>query len=94
MGLRFLLVFSVIFLQMSIANARPHTLLGFNRTLKDTQDSKGKVDDKPFSPKLAVGIRGSVSLLNSATFTPIRQRKKVREAEDSCIFPELGFPLS
>lgn len=35
--------------------AKTHTMIGFNKVLKDTQDSNGKVDDKPFSPTLSVG---------------------------------------
>lgn len=50
-----LLILSIGLFQIAPASARPHLFLGFNRTLKDTQNSKGKVEDKPFSPTLGVG---------------------------------------
>ena len=37
------------------ASAKLHFFGGFNRSLKDTQNQKGKVEDKPFSPTLALG---------------------------------------
>ena len=50
------LVFTVVscFL-LNSAFSKPHTFLGFNKTLKDTQNSKGKVEDKPFSPTIGFG---------------------------------------
>jgi len=55
MQLRFLLLLCVVFLTMGEATARSHAFVGFNKALKDTQNSKGKVEDKPFSPTLGYG---------------------------------------
>lgn len=55
MFLRCLLVFTIGVIPLTQAMARPHAFLGFHRTLKDTQNSKGKVEDKPFSPAVGIG---------------------------------------
>lgn len=55
MSSRFLVLLFVGFLGVRSADAKLHSFLGFNKALKDTQNSKGKVEDKPFSPTLAIG---------------------------------------
>jgi hypothetical protein len=49
--------------------ARRHAFVGFHRTLKDTQNSKGKVEDKPLSP--TVGLGYNFNLFNTGLgFSP------------------------
>ncbi len=55
MLLRYLLIMAIGTFTASSAFARPHLFLGFNRALKDTQNQKGKVEDKPFSPTISAG---------------------------------------
>ena len=55
MMLRHLLIISISFFYLNVALAKPHSFLGFNKVLKDTQNSKGKVEEKPFSPTIGFG---------------------------------------
>ncbi len=50
-----MLVASLWIVSLGMCEAKSHFSLGFNRTLKDVQNSKGKVEDKPFSPYLGWG---------------------------------------
>ncbi len=49
----FVLTFMIF--QTSLTHSKPHFFTGFNKVLKDTQDSNGKLEDKPFSPTLGFG---------------------------------------
>lgn len=55
MMLRSLLVLGLCLLQTTTAEAKLHSFVGFHKALKDTQNQKGKVEEKPFSPTIGVG---------------------------------------
>ena len=52
---KLLIVVGLFFFGMTSSQANPHLFLGSHKTLKDTQDSNGKVDDKPYSPTVGFG---------------------------------------
>lgn len=55
MMLKSLLLLSFCLFYGVSAEAKLHSFVGFNKALKDTQNQKGKVEEKPFSPTIGVG---------------------------------------
>lgn len=55
MMLKFLMAVSISCFTLTSAYARQHGFIGFNKALKTTQNSKGKIEEKPFSPTLGYG---------------------------------------
>ncbi len=53
--IKIILLASLWIVPLSMCEAKSHFSLGLNKTLKDVQNSKGKVEDKPFSPYLGWG---------------------------------------
>jgi hypothetical protein len=52
---KMILLLCLLVIGFNSANAKSHFSIGFNKNLKDTQNSSGKVDDKPYSPYLSWG---------------------------------------
>lgn len=63
MMLRHLFLIYMSLLYASYVGAKSHSFIGVHKALKDTQNSKGKVEDKPFSPTIGFGY--NFNLFNS-----------------------------
>jgi hypothetical protein len=54
--MKLIVLILVCFLALSLpVHAKPQVFIGAYKALKDTQDSDGKVAEKPFSPAIAIG---------------------------------------
>lgn len=60
MVFRFIVLGLLSMLVATSAYSKSHAFIGFHKFLKDTQNSKGKVEEKPFSPTLGFGYHFNI----------------------------------
>jgi hypothetical protein len=78
-----LLALFILLSSLKPAHSKSNFSIGFNKNLKDTQNSNGKVDDKPYSPYISWGSNFKIADLSFGFSPQIGYIHTIQTADDS-----------